>query len=341
MKRIDHKIIIYVTILALSIDIFIFAYSVFFMSKNKDGRDIKTFSECYIICEFRENQPKVMNIKQKLGDLYYLDYALMQRATRNIYLKFNKGFYKEILHDNYHTASGEVYVNSKTKRQCFEENDEIYIVLDGKKMRVEGFYDDDKYEIETGGSYINIDSGKLADFDNYDFLMLDMGDDISTEKIEEEMEKLSELFPEAEIRLFDGKKESMLDMSDKYVTFLMLMGTIICFNCMDFTDVWFNCYDDELKIRKMVGASKKANIIFMLREFINLFVIAVLIGLVLSLLTKSILDTERFIMLGSLLCQGFGFFAISMGITTTAFVSLVIIGLTAFWRSKRKGKIAV
>ncbi len=337
MKRINHKIIIYIIILALSMTIFIFAFSVLLTSKKQDGRDIKTFSYKYIICEFRDTPPGIKEAENKIDAIEHLDIAFMQISTRNIYLNFNDAFYKEILHNKADSKIiGDVYINSKSKRQCYEEDGKKWVVLDGTKLSVAGFYDDDKYASETGGSYINLKSKQLENYNNYNFFFIDMGDEVTDAVLEKTVKQLENIFPETDIRAFNGKREGVTDGSDRYVTFLVLMGIIICFNCMDFTDIWFNYYYDEIKIRKLVGADKWVNIKFLLKKFFTVFSVSAFAGIILSFVIKTILDTEKLIMLGSLLCQQYGLLTICMGVVTVFIFAILIIGLIAFCRVKER-----
>ena len=336
MKKKNIKTIIFSLIIILSIIRFVFGYSVLIMMGKNDRKDIRFFSNKQIICWIGPDYASIKQVKEYMNNIYCVDYALLDRGSRDKYIHFNDAFLNQILEDEDINIDGDVFINFDSKGQCFEENEESWIIKNGKKLKVNGNFKSPKYEVDDFGNYYNLDSINLKDYTKFDYLIIDMGEDADEKSINETCEKLNEIFPEKEIHKFIGGKEGDMNFANKYAVLIFAIGLIIAFNCIDFTDNWIKYYDKELIIRRRLGAQTFNNIMFIVKKYSLIVVISTVIGIAISYGIKKLLDTDKFKLLASLVCKEYGFMSILFGVATSILISGTMLFVAILIRKSKR-----
>lgn len=288
----NSKSKMFILVLSMSTVIFILSYSAFFLSNESKDKDIPYFSDNYLIIQLNPNINTNVNTNVNIEDflnsikgLPYKHIAFSSEIGSYRVVDFTKDFFNEIGISSkqgnkaFHTQGNFAFVNKSNQNECYSQNDLTMINIYGKSYQVVGFFRDNNRDLEyQTTAYINVNSENMKDNNLYTYIFLD----VTHQNPSLTESALKKLYPNAHISKWNGKQHGLIYTNDIYFYFVLLCGVILCMNCISFAYIWIKSYKKELAIRRIVGSTKKANHIFILREYMKIIVRSSLYGIVAS-----------------------------------------------------------
>lgn len=319
-------------IIFMSLIIFDFAYSVNCSEKGAKDKDIPFFSDEYFICNIKETDITVGKYLEKIGKDNISQIAFLDDAGRYPLLKFTKEFFSYIgVEEKDYKDQNIVFVNEQYRSQCYQEANQWKINIKGKTYEVGGFFESKENDMQIVG-YINIASENVKDEKEYSVIAVD-----SLQAQKSKIKKhISQCFPDVEIEDWNGEIYGNTYTTNMYFYIALLCGVILCVNCSSFANMWINSYRMELSVRKLVGATNIANHQFLAKEYMKLFLKAVLgAGVFLNVIFFIIKKWDSLSYVRDLFGERFGILAFFTSSITVLTITVFVLELT-YYRLKRK-----
>ena len=286
MKIFISKTKMMLLIYVFSVVIFSLAYNAYFLSENEGNKDIDFLSDHYATVFFQNENADIEKLIEWQRDNQECKYLIVDYMwSRGKGIIFSEEFFEEMKMNvnDFHKKDLEdniAVVNNGYKDLCYEENGDTFLKIHGKVFRVISFYDDFKddkmYECSY---YLNIASDELRNTNDYDSIIIDS---ISENSMDGIILSFKDKFHNTSIKKWNGNKENLMDNRPYFIIITVLCGSLICLNCVGYSNEWIKYQRQELGIRKLVGATGLKNHILILKRFLVIWAIACMIGILIT-----------------------------------------------------------
>ncbi len=316
----------------MSLIIFDFAYSVGCSKGGAQDKDIPFFSDEYFICSEKKSNVTVGKWLEKIGKDNISQIAFLDDTGQYPLIKFTKEFFEYIgVKQKDYKEQNIVFVNELYRSQCYQEDNQWKINIKGKMYRVGGFFQEKKNDMQIVG-YINTDSENVKDEKEYSAIVVDS---LPTQKSKIK-KHISQCFPTVKIEDWNGELHGNTYTTNMYFYIVLLCGIILCVNCSSFANMWINSYRIELSVRKLVGASNIANHQFLIKEYMKLFIKAILgAGIFLNFIFYMIRKCDSLSYVQNLFGERFGLLAFLLSSITVLAITVFVLELTYYRLKKR------
>lgn len=337
MKRRLLKSKMFFGIMAMSVIIFILAFSVFFVAFYGKEKNVDYFTDNHFLCKNTE-KVKIGTILDSIDTSNYSQIAFWDEFNKYKYVNYSdelfsflsldKNNYPEV---NDRTDKNIVLVNSKYKSQCFLNDDRYYINLFGNTYEVLDFYETiegDEYTV----CYVNAWSIFARELDCYTYMAVDT----TEEKIAKIVEKN---IPDTNIIWWDGKSHGVIDITDMYFYIVLLCGIILCVNCIGFANMWIRSYKNELSIRKMIGANAHQIHTFIIKEYLKIYSIASIVGVFVGGIILYIFgNVKKLVHVRAIFGDRLRFDSVILAIGSVLVITLVVVEIRFRFRERNRRK---
>lgn len=327
MKKYSMNTIIFFLIIVMSIIIFTLAFSALHFFGGPKEKDVDFFSDDYFICDFGEDKVSMEEVLKKLDRECVTQIAFVDGTVGYVYIKMTDEFFEYYGFEAIECGQRNiVFVNEKYKSQCYKDENNLRININGITYDVEGFYEEQGINKKTV-CYINADSKASGNLTLYSYMVID------TQGDQKENIKRSILNSYRNIEIIDwnGKLYGISYNNNMYFYIVFLCGIVLCVNCLNFSNVWVRSYTAEMAVRRLVGANSMLNYCFLIKEYLKLLLKSVLFAeIILKIIYWIIGKSNSLIYVQNIFGKQPGMKATITGIFVVLIVTKIMVNLTYF-----------